>query len=173
MATLLPAFDGRAPEDKPEAGERVSEAFYGGTESDRRPRPGDAEPEDTEPDATRTFSAREVLQHADFETMTVEELAQAKAMIARLRLPIPEVRTRRFRRDDEGARVDLRASLRASLRAGSEIIPLKRRSVRYRHPPLVVLCCLALFLALKPSVFVHHWSKVEIGRAAKLSHSIG
>ena len=138
MAMLLPAVYGRAPEDKPEAGDRVSEALLAG----RKPgeQPGNDQPENIELDATLSFSAREVLQHADFETMTVEELAQAKAMIAHLRLPIPEVRTRRFRPDDEGARVDLRASLRASLRAGSEIIPLKRRCVRYRHPPLVVLC---------------------------------
>ena len=134
MAMLLPAVHGRTPEDKPAASNRVSEALKAGSQSDKRP--GNAEPEKIELDATLTFSAREVLQRADFETMTVEELAQAKAMIACLRLPIPEVRTRRFRPDSEGARVDLRASLRA----GSEVIALKRRSVRYRHPPLVVLC---------------------------------
>ena len=157
MATLLPAIQGRAQEEKPEVGERVSEALRARPESDKRPdeRPDEAEPETTEPDATLTFSAREVLQHADFETMTVEELAQAKTMIARLRLPIPEVRTRRFRPDDEGARVDLRASLRASLRAGSQIIPLKHRSVRYRHPPLVVLCDISGSMSRYARMFLH------------------
>ena len=42
----------------------------------------------------QTLTYREVLQRADFETMTKEELAQAKRLIAGLRLPIPEVRTR-------------------------------------------------------------------------------
>jgi len=157
MAMFLPKVHGRTPEDKPDAGDRVSEALHAGAESNKRAdeRPCDAEPQTIEPDAILTFSAREVLQHADFETMTVEELAQAKAMIARLRLPIPEVRTRRFRPDDEGARVDLRASLRASLRTGSEIIPLKRRCVRYRHPPLVVLCDISGSMSRYARMFLH------------------
>jgi uncharacterized protein with von Willebrand factor type A (vWA) domain len=87
--------------------------------------------------------------------MTAEELAQAKAMIARLRLPIPEVRTRRFRPDSEGARVDLRASLRASLRTGGAVIPLKRRSVRTRHPPLVVLCDVSGSMSRYSRMFLH------------------
>ena len=157
MAMVLPKVHGRTPEDKPEAGDRVSEALHAGAESNKRAdeRPCDAEPQTIEPDAILTFSAREVLQHADFETMTVEELAQAKTMIARLRLPIPEVRTRRFRPDDEGARVDLRASLRASLRTGSEIIPLRRRCVRYRHPPLVVLCDISGSMSRYARMFLH------------------
>jgi len=72
--------------------------------------------------------------------MTGEELAQAKRMIARLRLPIPEVRTRRMTPDDRGTRVDLRGSLRACLRGNADVIPLRRRSPQHRHPPLVVLC---------------------------------
>ena len=151
MAMLLPEVDGRAPEAKSETGNRVSEALHAG----QKPESGNAQPEKIELDAALTFSAREVLQHADFETMTIEELAQAKAMIARLQLPIPEVRTRRFRPDNEGARVDLRASLRASLRAGSEFIPLKRRSARYRHPPLVVLCDISGSMSRYARMFLH------------------
>ena len=85
-------------------------------------------PEKIELDAAFTVSEREVLQRADFETMTKEELAQAKRLIASLRLPIPEVRTRRLVADPRGRLVDMRASLRASLRAGADIIPLKHRS---------------------------------------------
>jgi len=153
MAMLLPAVHGRTPKSKPEAGNRVSEALNAGSQANMRP--GSAEPEKIELDATLTFSAREVLQRADFETMTVEELAQAKAMIACLRLPIPEVPTRRFRPDSEGARVDLRASLRAGLRAGSEVIALKRRSARYRHPPLVVLCDISGSMSRYARMFLH------------------
>ena len=103
----------------------------------------------------QSYSAREVLRHADFDTMTEDELAQAKAMIAALRLPVPEVRTRRFRPDAGGARVDLRASLRACLRAGSEVIPLRRRSVRYRPPPLVVLCDVSGSMSRYSRMFLH------------------
>ena len=153
MAMMLPKVYGRTPEDQSAAGNRVSEALYAGQKPNERP--GAEPPEKIELDATLTFSAREVLQHADFETMTTEEIAQAKAMIARLRLPIPEVRTRRYRADDDGARVDLRASMRASLRAGSEVIPLKRRSVRYRHPPLVVLCDISGSMSRYSRMFLH------------------
>jgi uncharacterized protein with von Willebrand factor type A (vWA) domain len=49
------------------------------------------------------------------------------------------VPTRRFGADSRGRRVDMRATLRASLRnAGA--IPLKLKSPKYRHPPLVILC---------------------------------
>jgi len=141
MAMLLPAVQGRSPKEESGTNERVAEALRAETQNPRtKPPDGDTPPEQMELDASLTFSEREVLRNADFETMSVEELVQAKAMIASLRLPIPEVRTRRFRPDTEGARVDLRASMRASMRAGGEFIALKRRSARYRHPPLVVLC---------------------------------
>ena len=125
MALLLPEVIGRTPEEQPELPSRLAEALA------PPPKPGAKEeppPEQIELDAAFTVSEREVLQRADFETMTKEELAQAKKLIASLRLPIPEVTTRRLVGDPRGRLVDMRASLRASLRSGSDIIPLKRRS---------------------------------------------
>ena len=58
--------------------------------------------------------------------MSLDELARAKAAIARLRLPIQDIPTRRFARDPRGARADMRATLRAALRSGG-IIELKRK----------------------------------------------
>jgi uncharacterized protein with von Willebrand factor type A (vWA) domain len=97
-------------------------------------------PPEVEFDAAFTASEREVLRRADFETMTTAELAQARRMIAELRLPIPAVRTRRFAPDARGRSIDPRATLRASLRGNMDIIPLRRRSLQRRHPPLTVLC---------------------------------
>ena len=151
MAMFLPAVSGLAKEDEPEAGNRVSDALYSGRKEHR---PEKEAPEKIELDATFTFSPREVLQRADFETMTTEELAQAKAMIARLRLPIPEIRTRRHRPDPHGERVDLRATLRASLRSGHSI-PLKLRTPRFRHPPLVVLCDISGSMNRYSRMFLH------------------
>ena len=101
------------------------------------------------------FSHAEVLQHADFETMSGAELAQAKRMIARLRLPIPEVKTRRYHPDARGTRLDLPATLRASLRGGAQIIALKRRSRVRRHPPLVVLCDISGSMNRYSRMFLH------------------
>jgi uncharacterized protein with von Willebrand factor type A (vWA) domain len=72
--------------------------------------------------------------------MSAEELAEAKAAIRQLKLPIQEVPTRRFRADPHGGRIDMRASLREALRAGNEVMALKYKRRRTRRPPLVILC---------------------------------
>jgi len=90
-------------------------------------------------DSSLTFSARESLQAMDFESMTNEELAAARAAVSRLRLRLPQRPTRRHAPDARGARIDPRASLRASLRAGGATLPLRRRSLRRRAPPVVAL----------------------------------
>jgi len=88
----------------------------------------------TELDAAFSFSSREVLQHADFETMTSEEIAQAKKMLANLRLPIPEIRTGASSPTPRRAGRPAREPAR-KLENGAKIIPLKRRSPQRRHPP--------------------------------------
>jgi len=153
MAMFLPQVYGRQSREERQASLRVAEAL--------RPKPKKPQetpiepPQETQLDASLSFSAREVLQHADFETMTAEEIAQAKKMLANLRLPIPEIRTRRFSPDPRGPRVDLRASLRASLRNGAQIIPLKRRSPQRRHPPLVVMCDVSGSMNRYSRMFLH------------------
>jgi uncharacterized protein with von Willebrand factor type A (vWA) domain len=91
-------------------------------------------------DALFTFSPREVLQSRDFETMTAAELSEVRAMIARLRLPLPERPVRRTVAARRGSTVDLRASLRAMASSGGAVVPLAWRQRRRRRPPLVVLC---------------------------------
>src|SRR2546427_6210418 len=95
MAMFLPQVYGRQGRgEEPSASNRVADALY---PKPKKPREDPAElPQEVELDAAFSFSSREVLQHADFETMTSEEIAQAKKMLANLRLPIPEIRTRRF-----------------------------------------------------------------------------
>jgi uncharacterized protein with von Willebrand factor type A (vWA) domain len=151
----------------PDAAQR-RRARHGGSAHASQPGPGAApraraatkEPVDqkqreAEPDAAFTVSERELLQRADFDTMTIAELAQAKKMIAQLRLPIPAVRTRRLTPDPHGRLVDMRASLRASLRAGADVIPLRRRSHARRHPPLVVLCDISGSMKRYSRMFLH------------------
>ena len=111
--------------------------------------------QDDEPDVLLSASELERLQRRDFETMTVEELEQAKRLIAGLRLPIPQIPTRRLRPDAHGRRVDLRATLRASLRGNADIIALRRRSNRRHHPPLVVLCDISGSMSRYSRMFLH------------------
>jgi uncharacterized protein with von Willebrand factor type A (vWA) domain len=139
MSLLLPQFRYDRPEDeeREEIATRLAEALQGDRAGAFDEMPADQE--EVEIDAAMTFSDREMLQEMDFEKMTTAELAETKKAIASLRLPIMEVPTRRFGADSRGRRVDMRATLRASLRnAGA--IPLKLKSPKYRHPPLVILC---------------------------------
>src|SRR6202008_4367554 len=101
------------------------------------------------------FSSRKVLQRKDFDTMSAAELAEAKRMLRELRLPLPMIRTRRYRPSPRGPRVDLRATLRESLREGGEVIPLVRGAVIDIHPPLVVLCDISGSMNPYARMFLH------------------
>jgi uncharacterized protein with von Willebrand factor type A (vWA) domain len=151
MAMLLPRVEGRVQDEPPAPPARLAEAL-----APSQPKAPTLHGEERlDIDATFTFSEREVLQRADFESMTNAELAQAKRLIAELRLPIPRVPTRRLAPDPLGARVDLRGTLRASLRSGGAIIPLRRRSFDQCHPPLVVLCDISGSMSRYSRMFLH------------------
>ncbi len=152
MSLFLPKVYGKADDEAPQPSNRLAEALAPPPDVQERERERE---EKVEIDMAFTVSEREVLQHADFETMTNEELAQAKKLIAELRLPIPEVRTRRLRPDSHGRRIDMRATMQASLRTGGAIIPLQRRSPEKRHPPLVVLCDISGSMSRYSRMFLH------------------
>jgi hypothetical protein len=155
MAMFMPKVEGRGlGDDAPPPPNRLAEALAP-REQEKKDEAPDEPPDESDVDAAFTVSDREVLQHADFETMTAAELAQAKKLIAQLRLPIPEISTRRLRRDPHGPLVDMRATLRASLRGGADIIPLQRRAVTRRHPPLVVLCDISGSMSRYSRMFLH------------------
>ena len=138
MQLLLPQIEAEAAAPQ-EVARRLAEALAPQKMPGEGEAPEDAE-ETVELDATLTFSPKEILQHRDFEDMSADEIAQAKALIRAMRLPIRAVPTRRFHPDPRGWRVDLRRTLRRSLHGGGAMIDLaKKRRIR-RHPPLVILC---------------------------------
>ncbi len=151
MQALLPKTYGRAAKDR-EQSQRLSDALY----SQRKP-PEDKprEEQKAELDARLTFSSREVLQRMDFDTMSAGELAQAKRMLQELRLPLPMIRTRRYRPSPRGTRIDLRATLRESLREGGDVIPLVHAATQDIHPPLVVLCDISGSMNPYARMFLH------------------
>jgi uncharacterized protein with von Willebrand factor type A (vWA) domain len=100
----------------------------------------DSERERVEVDMRMTYSEREALSEKDFEQMSVAEIEAAREAIARMRLPIRDLPTRRRSPSLAGSEVDLRRTLRATLRAGGATIPLQWRARRLRPPPLVALC---------------------------------
>ncbi len=137
MAALLPRVQGRVPpEGAPPVPARLAEALA----PPREALPALEDGDEVDLDAAFTFSAREVLQKQDFATMTTAELGEVKKLIARLRLPLPLLPTRRYARAAHGRRVDLRATLRRMTGAAGFAAPLAMRAPLRRTPPLVVLC---------------------------------
>lgn len=149
-AMLLPRVQGRTP--RPSEAGRLAEAL--------RPRVPDAlRPREAAPgiavDAALTFSPSERLGTMDFDRMTAREWDAARRAVARLRLPIPEVRTRRFRPSRRGTAIDLAATVRRMPRHGGELCALARRVRASRPPPLVVLCDISGSMHRYSRMFLH------------------
>ena len=148
MQLMLPQAYGRAPKPEEQQSQRLTDALFSQKQQESKT-------EKVELEARLTLSSREVLQRMDFDTMSAAELAQAKKLIAELRLPLPVVRTRRFRPHRAGRRIDLRRSLRETLREGGDVIPLVRAAPRELHPPLVVLCDISGSMNPYARMFLH------------------
>jgi uncharacterized protein with von Willebrand factor type A (vWA) domain len=149
MQLMLPQAYGRAAKPEQQQSQRLTDALY------QQPRAEDSSVEKLELEARLTFSSREVLSRMDFDTMSAAELVEAKKMLAQLRLPLPLIRTRRFRPHPAGRRIDLRKTLRESMREGGDIIPLVRSAPTELHPPLVVLCDISGSMNPYSRMFLH------------------
>ena len=149
-ALLLPKVQGRTP--RPDSAGRLAEALS----PSRGPTGREVErPPEVTVDATLTFSAGERLRTLDFERMTSEEWAEAKRLVANLRLPVPEIRTRRYAPSRRGRAVDLAATMRRMTRCGGDIATLARREHRRSPPPLVVLCDISGSMHRYTRMFLH------------------
>ena len=149
MSLLLPKAHGLAPKPEQQQSQRLTDALFSQKEEEPR------ESEKLELEARLTFSSREVLSRMDFDTMSAAELVEAKKMLAELRLPLPLIRTRRYRPHPSGRRIDMRKTLRESLREGGDIIPLVRAAPTQLHPPLVVLCDISGSMNPYSRMFLH------------------
>lgn len=139
MSLMLPQIRG-AQEDRPalSAEKRAAEALLDGQLPPQPQR--ETETEEIEIDATATISSEERLKTLDFEQMSVDEMAAAKRMLAKLSLPVKPLKTRRSRSANFGPAIDQRRTLREALRKGGEIQSLARKTPVTRWPNLVVLC---------------------------------
>lgn len=139
MAMLLPAIRG-VQEDR-----RATPAEKRGAESllpDTPPVQPENEITDTELDidARQTASAEEVLRTLDFEQMSVSEMAEAKRLLAQIKLPVQPLRSRRRAPNPRGEMADWQATMRRAMRQGGDVAALARKKHRERWPNLVVLC---------------------------------
>jgi uncharacterized protein with von Willebrand factor type A (vWA) domain len=139
MYLLLPKISGRGDKlNKPRVN-RLAEALAPPREP-QAPNPANqSAKEEVQFDTHFTFSDRERLQKADFETMTTAEYELAKKLAEELPLPIDAVRRRRHEpAGARGGRIDLRATLQHMARQPQTLTPLYTRP-REEMPALVVL----------------------------------
>ncbi|ESZ27782.1 VWA domain-containing protein [Mesorhizobium sp. L2C084A000] len=152
LAMFSPVAPDNREKQKPRAAEnRVSQAMFEGHQKNQPPQ----EIPEIEVDARFTSSGNEVLRAKDFAQMNTAEMADAKKAIAQLRLPFDMVRTRRFKADAHGRRIDPRAMMRSAARTGGELILPKFRSAREVHPPLVVLADISGSMSQYTRIFLH------------------
>ncbi len=87
-----------------------------------------------------TISDTERLRQVDFDSMSSEEMEQAKRTVAVLDVAFTDLTTRRFRTHESGTVLDLRKTLRTSLRGSADVISLVRKRRRMQTPPVVLIC---------------------------------
>ncbi len=139
MHAMLPTVAGRAELDPARKRPRRLEDALRASTTPRHDRPP-APPADDDPirtEALLSFSDRERLQKADFETMSAEEFRIATRLAQRLPLPLKPVIMRRRTIAARG-RPDLRRTMRKMVRTPDVIRPVLTRPRRCR-PPLVFL----------------------------------
>ncbi|SDF77380.1 hypothetical protein SAMN05216241_102304 [Limimonas halophila] len=159
---VLPETPGGAEEnqDRREIARRLAEALSSGSERDT----AREEREEIEIDAAETWSREAVLRTMDFESMGRAEIEDAKRAIARFRLPVRPIRTRRHRPAQHPGQADLRRTMRAALRAGRDDIPLQWRRQRHRPPPLVMICDISGSMAQYSRMVLHFMHTVTRDR---------
>jgi uncharacterized protein with von Willebrand factor type A (vWA) domain len=131
----------RAPRDtKPAVAPRVAQALWPNAPNAPRMPPAEDLPPDIRLGALMTMSTREVLQTRDFAAMTPDELADTKRLIASMRMPLPEIPSRRARPILSGNCVDLRGTMRRMVKSPDGFVELRHRAPRMRPATLVILC---------------------------------
>jgi uncharacterized protein with von Willebrand factor type A (vWA) domain len=141
MYLLLPKISGRGDKQRAPRANRLAEALSV-PKAPQPPNPANqTASEEVQFDTHFTFSDRERLQKADFETMTTAEYELAKKLAEELPLPVQPVRRRRHEAATSprhGGRLDLRATLQRMARQPHTMTPLYTRP-REELPALVVL----------------------------------
>ena len=141
MYLLLPKISGRGEKPVQPRANRLAEALAAPKPKEPPNPANNTAKEEITFDTTFTFSDRERLQQADFESMTTAEFELAKKLAEQLPLPVEPVRRRRHERTSSrqlGGRLDLRATLHGMARQPHTLLPAYTRP-RRETPTLIVL----------------------------------
>ncbi|MGE0564632.1 MAG: VWA domain-containing protein, partial [Pseudolabrys sp.] len=158
MAAMLPQALPSAPQPPAPGAQRIQEALLAGMNEQERDRT------EVEIDMRLTVSDREVMQKKDFAQMTAAEITAAKDAIARMKLPLDLVRTRRLAPHRHGHMIDIRRTLRSSMKAGGAVIDLKYLGRREKEPPVVALLDISGSMSQYTRLFLHFLHAVTDAR---------
>jgi uncharacterized protein with von Willebrand factor type A (vWA) domain len=136
------------PKKKPQAGSRRVQEAFSQTQTTETPQ---AQAEEVR----LSVSDKEILQKKDFAQMTAAEIAEVTRAIATMKLPQAELRTRRYRPDARGLKLDMRRTLRASLRTGGDIIDLRKLGRIEKPAPIVALLDISGSMSEYTRLFLH------------------
>ncbi|WP_170455092.1 vWA domain-containing protein [Ruegeria arenilitoris] len=167
MSMMLPAIRGVQEERMAEAGEkRAAEALLDGVERDA-PKGVEQDGEsEIEIDATQTASSEERLRSLDFEQMSTAETAQAKRILARLKLPVDPIASRRGQASHLGQRIDRARTLRAAMRQGGEMHQIALVKPKPRWPNLIALCDISGSMSQYSRIILHFLHTVSNAKGA-------
>lgn len=168
MAAMLPAIRGVQEERNAQAAEkRAAEALLDGADApvDQPETPKDDAESEIEIDASLTISSQERLRSLDFEQMSTAEMAAAKRMLSRMRLPVEPIASRRTKLAHRG-RVDAGKTMRAAMRKGGDIQKIVYKKPRERWPNLVVLCDISGSMSQYSRVVLHFLHAVSNAKGA-------
>lgn len=160
MGLALPGMQPDSGQDQETLARRLAEAMQEDTGASASER----EEAEYEFDASVTWSDQETLRTQDFEQMSRAEIDAAKRAIAKMRLPMDRVRTRRYRAATHPGRADLRRTMRAAMRGGHATIPIKYKKQRTRTPPLVIICDVSGSMAQYARMVLHFMHTVTSDR---------
>ncbi len=135
MALMLPKVQAKTEAPSVPENRRLGDALFPHQPHAPQPPP----PEKIEVDATLTWNERELLQKADFETMSADEWRDAQRLLHQMALLFEPITTRRSQRAAQPGRLDGRATLQALARHGGELWQMRWRKPREQAAPLVVL----------------------------------
>ena len=146
MLDSVPLPD-HARKKPPAAARRVQEAFSQARMTET--------PQTQAEELRLSVSDKEILQKKDFAQMTAAEIAEVTRAIANMKLPQAELRTRRFRPDARGLKLDMRRTLRGSLRTGGDIIDIHKLGRIEKPAPIVALLDISGSMSEYTRLFLH------------------
>ncbi len=171
IAGLLPEIRVPEKEDaKQEMARRLSESLYLDPLIDSQLTENEQE---FELRASATYSDREKLQKADFESMSKQEMESAMEILAKIRVAFDQIQSRRQQVHSIGDKVNMRKTLMRSVRGGHDAINLVRSRNKRQSVPVVILCDISGSMSEYSRVVLHFSHVMGLARSSVWSFVFG